>query len=99
MDYHVQMVLLQELRSIGLDISTYRIGQFNITKTYETEVNLVEKYNPYVKLIVILRDPTNRCISQYKMEMSRGSIEKNSGLWDAFSRMERKISARAQFAD
>ena len=42
-------VLLQELRSIGLDISTYRIGQFNITKTYETEVNLVEKYNPYVK--------------------------------------------------
>ena len=42
-------VLLQELRSIGLDISTYRIGQFNVTKTYETEVNLVEKYNPYVK--------------------------------------------------
>ena len=42
-------VLLQELRSIGLDISTYRIGQFNVTETYETEVNLVEKYNPYVK--------------------------------------------------
>jgi DNA-directed RNA polymerase subunit beta len=42
-------VLLQEVRSIGLDISTYCFGQFNITKTYETEVNLVEKYNPYVK--------------------------------------------------
>ena len=42
-------VLLQELRSIGLDISTYNIGQFNMTKTFETEINLVEKYNPYFK--------------------------------------------------
>ena len=42
-------VLLQELRSIGLDISTYRIGQFNTSQTYETEVNLIEKYNPFVK--------------------------------------------------
>ena len=42
-------VLLQELRSIGLDISTYNIGQFNTTKTFETEINLVEKYNPYFK--------------------------------------------------
>ena len=42
-------VLLQELRSIGLDISTYRIGHFNTSKTYEAEVNLIEKYNPFVK--------------------------------------------------
>lgn len=42
-------VLLQELRSIGLDISTYRIGQFNTSQTYEAEVNLIEKYNPFVK--------------------------------------------------
>ena len=42
-------VLLQELRSIGLDISTYRIGQFSTTQTYEAEVNLIEKYNPFVK--------------------------------------------------
>ena len=55
------------------------------------------KYNPYVKLIVILRDPTNRCISQYKMEMSRGSIEKNSGLWDAFSRNLPKARPPAAF--
>ena len=44
------------------------------------------KYNSKIKLIAILRDPTERCISQYKMEMSRNTIEKNSGLWDAFYR-------------
>ena len=42
-------VLLQELRSIGLDMSTYRIEQFNTSQTYETEVNLIEKYNPLLK--------------------------------------------------
>ena len=42
-------VLLQELRSIGLDMSTYRIEQFDTSQTYETEVNLVEKYDPLTK--------------------------------------------------
>ena len=42
-------VLLQELRSIGLDMSTYRIEQFNNSQTYETEVNLIEKYDPLSK--------------------------------------------------
>jgi hypothetical protein len=42
-------VLLQELRSIGLDMSTYRIEPFNTTQTYETEVNLIEKYDPLSK--------------------------------------------------
>ena len=42
-------VLLQELRSIGLDMSTYRIEQFNTSQTYETEVNLIEKYDPLTK--------------------------------------------------
>ena len=42
-------VLLQELRSIGLDISTYRIDQFNMSQIYETEVNLIEKYDPLSK--------------------------------------------------
>ena len=42
-------VLLQELRSIGLDMSTYRIEQFNKSQTYETEVNLIEKYDPLAK--------------------------------------------------
>ena len=37
-------------------------------------------------MIVILRELTDRCVSQYKMEMTRGTIEENSGLWDAFSR-------------
>jgi len=42
-------VLLQELRAIGLDISTYRIERFNNTKTYESEVDLIEKYDPLKK--------------------------------------------------
>ena len=42
-------VLLQELRSIGLDMSTYKIERFNSAKRYEIEVNLIEKYNPTSK--------------------------------------------------
>ena len=38
-------VLLQELRSIGLDISTYKLEKFTSNKIYETEVNLTEDYN------------------------------------------------------
>ncbi|MDA9663555.1 sulfotransferase domain-containing protein [bacterium] len=61
----------------------------DITPSYISDASVAEKiftYNPDVKMIVILRDPTERCISQYIMEMTRGTIEKNSGLWDAFSR-------------
>lgn len=42
-------VLLHELRSIGLDMSTYKIERFNSDKKYEVEVNLIEKYNPLAK--------------------------------------------------
>ena len=42
-------VLLQELRSIGLDMSTYRIEKLSSTQTYEVEVNLIEKYDPLSK--------------------------------------------------
>ena len=42
-------VLLHELRSIGLDISTYRIKKFSSDKKYEVEVNLIEKYNALLK--------------------------------------------------
>jgi DNA-directed RNA polymerase subunit beta len=42
-------VLLQELRSIGLDMSTYRIERFGSSQKYETEVNLIEKYNTFSK--------------------------------------------------
>ena len=38
-------VLLQELRSVGLDMSTYKIEKFSSHKKYEVEVNLIEKYN------------------------------------------------------
>jgi len=38
-------VLLQELRSIGLDMSTYKIEKFSSNKEYEVEINLIEKYN------------------------------------------------------
>ena len=42
-------VLLQELRSIGLDMSTYRLEKFSSHKKYEVEVNLIEKYNALSK--------------------------------------------------
>ena len=42
-------VLLQELRSIGLDLSTYKIEKFSSPKRYEVEVNLIEKYNALSK--------------------------------------------------
>jgi DNA-directed RNA polymerase subunit beta len=38
-------VLLQELRSIGLDMSTYKIEKFSANKGYDVEVNLIERYN------------------------------------------------------
>jgi DNA-directed RNA polymerase subunit beta len=42
-------VLVQELRSIGLDLSTYRIDNFSSDESYEIELNLIEKYNPLLK--------------------------------------------------
>jgi DNA-directed RNA polymerase subunit beta len=42
-------VLLQELRSIGLDMSTYQIEKFSSFQNYETEINLIENYNPLSK--------------------------------------------------
>jgi DNA-directed RNA polymerase subunit beta-beta' len=44
-------VLLHELRSIGLDMSTYKIEKFSSNKRYEVEVNLIEKYNALLKNI------------------------------------------------
>lgn len=38
-------VLLQELRSVGLDVSTYKVEKFSSRKKYEVEINLIEKYN------------------------------------------------------
>ena len=42
-------VLLHELRSIGLDMSTYKIEKFSSNTKYEVEVNLIEKYNALSK--------------------------------------------------
>nr|YP_010134241.1 beta subunit of RNA polymerase [Navicula veneta]QWM93731.1 beta subunit of RNA polymerase [Navicula veneta] len=42
-------VLLQELRSIGLDMSTYKIEKFSSSTKYESEINLIEKYNASLK--------------------------------------------------
>ena len=42
-------VLLHELRSIGLDMSTYKLERFSSDKNYEVEVNLIEKYNALSK--------------------------------------------------
>jgi DNA-directed RNA polymerase subunit beta len=43
-------VLLQELRSIGLDIGTYKMEKFNETSNYELEVNLIENFNSQLQL-------------------------------------------------
>jgi len=43
-------VLLQELRSIGLDISTYKLENFSANTECEVEVNLMENYDPIVKI-------------------------------------------------
>jgi len=42
-------VLLQELRCIGLDISTYKLGKLNSKTTYDIEINLMENYDPISK--------------------------------------------------
>ena len=42
-------VLLQELRSIGLDMSTYKLERFDYQTNYQIEVNLIEKYNSFLK--------------------------------------------------
>ena len=42
-------VLLQELRSIGLDISTYKLGKLGSIKQYDIEINLTENYDPISK--------------------------------------------------
>ena len=42
-------VLLQELRSIGLDISTYKINNFSSDKDYGIEINVLEEYNALSK--------------------------------------------------
>ena len=38
-------VLLQELRSIGLDMSTYKIEKFSSDEKYELEIDAIEHYN------------------------------------------------------
>ena len=42
-------VLLQELRAIGLDMSTYKFEKFSSQTNYEVEVNLIEKYDSFLK--------------------------------------------------
>ena len=42
-------VLLQELRSIGLDMSTYRIEEYSLSNKYELEVDLIETYDSLSK--------------------------------------------------
>jgi DNA-directed RNA polymerase subunit beta len=42
-------VLLQELRSIGLDMSTYQIEKYSLGQKYEIEVDLIETYDSLSK--------------------------------------------------
>ena len=42
-------VLLQELRSIGLDMATYQIKPFNLNNRLELEINIIENYKSLPK--------------------------------------------------
>ena len=42
-------VLLQELRSIGLDVSTHKLERFDRQRSHSVEVNLMENYNALSK--------------------------------------------------
>ena len=42
-------VLIHELRSIGIDMSTYKIEKFHSFSNYQMEVSLIEKYNSLTK--------------------------------------------------
>jgi DNA-directed RNA polymerase subunit beta len=42
-------VLLQELRSIGLDMSTYQIEKYSLNQKYAVEVDLIETYDSLSK--------------------------------------------------
>ncbi len=42
-------VLMRELQSIGLDISTYIMSELNSEKEYNTEIDLMENYDPELK--------------------------------------------------
>lgn len=50
----------------------------------------LKRYNPALKLIVILRDPTERAISHYEMEKSRGN--EVLPLWRALWCEKRRLS-------
>ena len=41
-------VLIQELRAIGLDLSTYKLQRFSLHKDYEVEINLIKKSNFHI---------------------------------------------------
>ena len=42
-------VLLQELRSIGLDMATYKTQEFSSNNICETEINIIENYKSFLK--------------------------------------------------
>ena len=52
-------VLLQELRAIGLDMSTYKFEKFSSQTNYEVEVNLIEKYNSFLKTFSLASNLTD----------------------------------------
>tara|TARA_A100001388_G_scaffold33100_1_gene21155 strand:+ start:490 stop:1179 length:690 start_codon:yes stop_codon:yes gene_type:complete len=63
------------------------IGEF--TPSYilnKTTAKRIHNYNKKIKLLVILRDPTDRAVSQYKMEIGRKYIDKKISIMEAFKR-------------
>ena len=52
-------VLLQELRCIGVNINTYRLGTLSSRKKYNIKVNLIENYKPESKKFYTLSNPSD----------------------------------------
>ena len=52
-------VLLQELRCIGINVSTYRLGSLSSKNKHNIEVNLIENYNPESKRFYTTSNPSD----------------------------------------
>ena len=71
-----------------------------ITPAYilsEKTAKRIYNYNPKVKIIVITRNPVERAISQYKMEIGRNNFNKNIPFIEIFKTNQADIRERGHY--
>jgi len=77
---------------IGEKTPAYNYLQFAIDRIYD--------YNPYLKLILILREPISRAFSQYNMELQRRPNYDKKNIYSEFEKEENlKLSELTQNGD